>query len=195
MERLIRVEHSILAIELCLRMDGRARLRDELHSLVTSHPATSGSRQKAELLRRLSELLDANDELFEMGCWDFFDDDRRAVHDYQMWCKGMTTEEGARTEPSGVPEKYGEPRFMTFTIALLLLQGSTTERSLAKLCETPEDQLWKKATFLKILRGLASVDFDHVESDVLYLIPGDVTWGLTHADLKLPKFQYLRKIV
>jgi hypothetical protein len=38
------------------------------------------------------------------------------------------------------------------------------------------------------------VSFAAVKSDVLYLIPGDETWGLTEGDLKDPKFEYLREI-
>ena len=188
------MRHSIFAIELCLRLVPRTDLRHELKRLVVSHPAASDPRRKAELLRRVSELLVGSEELFEMGCWDFFDDNQRALKDYDMWANGMITEEGARKEPSGDPERYGEPRYMTFTIAQLLVNGSPTERALAKVCETPKDQLWKKETFLKILRALPNVDYASVKSDVLYLIPGEQDWGLTPADLKDPKFEYLRKV-
>jgi hypothetical protein len=190
-----KIEHSIFALELCLHLDPRGRLRDSLHSYITSHPTTTGTWQKTELLRRVTELLLENDEQWEMGCWDFFDDDARARSDYDMWCNGMITEEGARTEASGIADKYGEPRFLTLTIALLLIQGTPAERGIASLCETPEEQLWRKETFQKILRGLANVDYAGVESDVLYLIPGDAAWGLTPADLREAKFEYLRKIV
>jgi len=166
------MRHSIFAIELCLRLVPRTDLRHELKRLVVSHPAASDPRRKAELLRRVSELLVGSEELFEMGCWDFFDDNQRALKDYDMWANGMITEEGARKEPSGDPERYGEPRYMTFT----------------------KDQLWKKETFLKILRALPNVDYASVKSDVLYLIPGEQDWGLTPADLKDPKFEYLRKV-
>jgi hypothetical protein len=189
------VNHSIFALELCLRLEPGSRLRDELHQLVMSHPATTTPGRKWELLRRVTELLVENDDLFEMGCWDFFDTDAKALSDYDMWSNGMITEEGAREFPSGAPDRYGqEPRFMTFTIALLLVAETQCERELSKLCETPQDQLWKKGTFLRILRGLPVVNFAFVKSDVLYVIPGDETWGLTVDDLKLPKFEYLRKI-
>ena len=43
---------------------------------------------------------------------------------------------------------------MTFTIALLLKAETPCARDVAKLCDIPEAQLWKKATFVRILRGL-----------------------------------------
>jgi len=189
------MNHSIFALELCLRLEPGSHLRDELHQLVMSHPATTTPGRKWELLRSVAELLAENEDLYEMGCWDFFDTDAKALSDYDMWSNGMITEEGARELPSGVPDRYGnEPRFMTFTIALLLMAETKCERELSQLCATPEDQLWKKATFVRILRGLTVVNFAFVKSDVLYLIPGEESWGLTVDDLKLPKFEYLRKI-
>jgi hypothetical protein len=186
------VNHNILAIELCLRLEPRSDLREQLRNLVMRHPAASTPGKQWELLRRVAGLLIENEPLFEKGCWDFFEDDTRSLRDYEMWSKGMTTEEGARKGPSGTPS--GEPRYMTFTIALLLAAGTPCSRQMAVLCDVKEPDLWKKETFVRILRGLSKVSFAAVKSDVLYLIPGDGDWGLTAGDLEMPKFEYLRKI-
>jgi hypothetical protein len=189
------VKHNIFALELCLRLEPEDRLRSQLRELVASHPSASTPGYKWEQLRRATELLLANDDLFEKGCWDFFDDDDRARRDYEMWCNGMITEEGVRKQPSGRPGEFDlEPRYMTFTISLLLKADTETARSLAALCTIPEPDLWKKATFVHILQGLSSVSYAAVKSDVLYLIPGEETWGLTAGDLQEPKFEYLRPI-
>jgi hypothetical protein len=190
------VNHNIFALELCLRLEPGSRLRPALRELVVWHPAASTPGLKWDFLKRASELLLENEELFEKGCWDFFDDDERARRDYDMWCNGMMTEEGVRREPSGRPgERDGEPRYMTFTISLLLKADAPSVQSLIKLCDIPEGDLWKKATFARILRGLTCVSFAAVKSDVYYLIPGEDHWGLTAKDLEDPKFEYLRQIV
>jgi hypothetical protein len=190
------VKHNIFAVELCLRLEPGSRVRGRLKELVASHPSASTPGYKWELLRRATEVLLASEALFEKGCWDFFDDDDRARRDYDMWCNGMITEEGARAEPSGRPgERDEDPRYMTFTISLLLKADSETARSLAEVCRVPEADLWKKTTFVRILQGLSFVSFAAVKSDVFYLIPGDESWGLTAADLEDPKFEYLRDIV
>ena len=189
------MKHSVFALELCLRLEPGSALRSELRELVVNHPAVSDPGPKWELLRRVTELLVVNQHLFERGCWDFFDTDARALKDFDMWSKGMTTEEGARAEPSGSPNPYRQaPRYMTFTIALLLMCGTSCERQLAALCDFPEDQLWHIQTFVRILSGLNVVNFAFVKSDVLYLIPGDETWGLTAEDLQAEKFEYLRPL-
>jgi len=188
------VSHSILALEVCLRLEPGSPLRAELRELVASHPTRSTPLQKWQLINRISELLAASEHLLELGCWDFFDDDERANADFEMWSNGMVTEEGVRTAPSGAPNPPDQPRFMTFTAAILLVQGSECERYLARLCQTPQDQLWNRATFRKVIQGLVYVNYAFVKADVLYLIPGDESWGLTQEDLDHEKFDYLREI-
>jgi hypothetical protein len=189
------VNHNVFAIEVCLRLDPAITLRSRLHELIAGHPSGTTPRQKREQLQSICALLADHENLFEKGCWDFFDDDDRARRDYDMWSNGMITEEGARGESSGIPG-YGEDeiRYMTFTIALLVAADTPCARDLARLCTFPESQLWERATFVQILRGLSRVDFAGVRSDVLYLIPGADTWGLTAADLTESKFEYLRPI-
>lgn len=190
------MNHNIFAIELCLRLEPESDLRAQLGDLVLSHPTASRPGDKWKMLQRAVELLVASEHLFEKGCWDFFDDDSRARRDYDMWSTGMITEEGARKQPSGPPgAAEDDQRYLTFTISLLLKAGTPTARSLAKLCQIPEQDLWKRKTFLRILRGLSCVSFGAVKSDVLYLIPRDETWGLTRGDLTQPKFEYLRDVV
>jgi hypothetical protein len=111
-----------------------------------------------------------------------------------MWSYGMISEEGARKMPSGRPVASGEPRYMTFTISLLLKADTPCARELGAICDIPEAELWKRKTFVRILKGLSKVSFSAVKSDVLYLIPGEPEWGLTEADLQAEKFEYLRKI-
>lgn len=190
------MKHNIFALELCLRMTSGNTLGEELRQLVKGHPAATTPGQKWELLKQIARLLLDNQDHFVKGCWDFFDDDGRALKDYDMWSNGMITEEGARTLPSGRPGGKGsEPRYMTFTIALLLVADSPCARDLSRLCAIPEEQLWRRSTFIQILRGLKRVSFASVKSDVLYLIPGDEEWGLTDPDLEHSKFEYLRPIV
>jgi hypothetical protein len=113
-----------------------------------------------------------------------------------MWRDGMLTEEGVRPGPSGAPDPYRpEPRYMTFTMALLLAQNSPADMAMRQLCNIPQPMLWNRSTFARILQGMRIVSFASVKSDVLYLIPGDDAWGLTLQDLSEPKFEYLRPIV
>ncbi len=189
------MEHSVFAIELCLLMEPGNFLRGQLRELIASHPSASTPGKKWELLRLTAQMLVESQALFVKGCWDFFDDDTKARGDYEMWTKGMTTEEGARKSASGAPgEGDGSARYMTFTISLLLENGSPTEREIARLCDIPQDRLWRRETFMRLLRGLTRVNYAAVRSDVLYVIPGNEAWGLTAEDLAAEKFAYLRDL-
>lgn len=188
------MRHSIFAMELCLLMPPDGTLRQDLVRLVSRHPQRSDPAQKWELYKRIAERLLQDLHLADQGCWDFFDDDAKARADHQMWSNGMITEEAVRPEPSGEGSD-DDPRFMTYTMSFLIVQGAASERALARLCEIPQAKLWRRETFEHLLRGLRTLSFGSVVSDVSYVIPRDAPWGLTRQDLQDPKFHYLRKIV
>ncbi len=187
------MEHSIFAIEVCCPLD--PPVHRALRSLVVDHPEHSGYQEKWALYRRAAELIIGQLERVDRGCWDYFDDNARALRDYDMWVAGMTTAEGARTEPSGQSDPYrGSPRYMTLTMAFLIVQNSPTDLAMSSLCNIPVPDLWKRASFARILNGMGALSFSSVKSDVIYVIPGDDGWGLTSEDLADPKFEYLRAV-
>ena len=164
------------------------------------------------MYQRLGTLLWPEVPRFDRGCWDFFDDNDRARRDFEMWTAGMTTREGARSEPlahnafqatgtqEGTPYPESpflpEPRFMTVTMAFQLVQGSATEQRLRQVCTVRDDALWDRSTFATLLQNIGSINFASVIGDVAYVIPGtDDDYGLTAEDLRAEKFAYLRKIL
>jgi hypothetical protein len=190
------VEHSIFALEVCAKLVPESPLRVALAEVLKGFPERMSLHQKWQQYQRATQILVESLSTVERGCWDYFDDDGRALADYDMWTKGMVTEEGVRREPSGLPDPYrGDPRYLTFTMALLILQGSPTDRMMKALCDIPEAYLWHRETFARILRGMAQVSFASVKSDVMYLIPRDDAWALTAQDLGASKFEYLRALV
>jgi hypothetical protein len=190
------VASSIFSIEVAARLDRAPHLLPILRSAITEQPHTVGLHQKWQLYKRASEALLGNLGLIERGCWDYFDNDERAEKDFKMWLGGMTTKEGARQMPSGRPDPYrGEPRYLTFTMTFLLLRPSPTDRALAHLCNIPEQHLWRRDVFGRLLGGMGIINFASVKADVMYLIPRDDDWGLTASDLAEQKFHYLRQLV
>lgn len=187
------MDHSIFAVELCARLVPESPLRFALSDLLSTSPERMSLHQKWMQYQRASQILIENLSTVERGCWDYFNDDARAQKDFEMWAQGMIEEEGARAEPSGMVDPYrSEPRYLTFTMALLLVQDSPSDQLFRGLCNIPEAYLWHKETFARILRGMAQVSFASVKGDVMYLIPRDDGWGLTPQDLEQEKFEYLR---
>ena len=189
------MKHSIFAFEICARFEPGGRLHSELRKLVTEAEPNPTLQQKWRYYKQAIDELQVAVPLFYRGCWDYFDDDTRARADYDQWVAGMVTEEGARPEPSGDDAYRGAPRYLTWTMAFLILNESPTDLAVKRLCDVPQDRLWHRDTFHRILWGLGVLNFASIKSDVSYLIPRDVGWGLTDQDLAEPKFQYLRPIV
>lgn len=189
------MRHSVFALEVAARFEPGGRLHTELHRSITSSPVNPTLQQKWLFYKRVvGELLVAM-PLFHRGCWDYFDDDAKAKASYDQWVAGMVTEEGARHEPSGDDPYRGSSRYLTFTMAFLLVNGSPTDHAMRELCDIPEPRLWHRQTFQHILSGLGVLNFASIKSDVAYLIPRDNGWGLTDEDLAHTKFDYLRPLV
>jgi hypothetical protein len=188
------VRHSILALEVCMRLE--PSLRYSLRERIVQHPAGATHQEKWNLYRGAADELLSHLGHIERGCWDYFNDDARAQKDFKMWCDGMTTEEGARTSPSGQPDPYrGEPRYMTFTMAFLLAQDSPCDLAIRSICNIPDSALWRRNAFQRVLQGIGYLNFAAVRGDVIYVIPGDDAWGLTAEDLTATKFDYLRTVI
>lgn len=190
------MKRSIFATEVCLVLDPSTSLQHDLRQLITTNSEKLSYERKWQLYQYASNALLAHRQLWYRGCWDFFADDTKAQTDFRMWVNGMLTEEGARKTPSGLPDPYrGQPRYMTFTMACLLVQGSAAEQAMGRVCDIPQGMLWHRSTFERVLQGIRWINFAYVEADTMYLIPGDIGWGLTQGDLSETKFEYLRPIV
>jgi hypothetical protein len=186
---------SILAWEMCFPLEPGSTARATLREKVVQAPASMSMQAKWELYQELVFVAGPLIETASRGCWDFFDDDARAARDFDMWTQGMITREGVRSGPLPSDPYRGERRFMTFTMAFLLVTGSATEQRVKAACAIPEADLWKRSSFAQVLSAIAQVNFAAVLGDVAYVLPGkDDEWALTAEDLQHPKFHYLREL-
>jgi hypothetical protein len=182
-------------MEVCAPLVPGSALRAAFADVIKGAPEAMNLHQKWMQYQRGAQLVLENLSSVERGCWDYFNEDGRALKDYEMWTQGMVTEEGVRKAPSGLADPYrGEPRYLTFTMALLLVQDTPADTHMLGVCDIPEADLWRRPTFARILRGMAQVSFASVKSDVMYLIPQEDAWALTLRDLAEPKFEYLRAL-
>lgn len=104
------MQHSIFAMEVCARLVPESPLRAALAAVIQAAPERLGLQQKWQQYQRAAALLMDGLHLVERGCWDYFDDDARALGDYAMWTGGMLNKEGVRREPSGLPILIGASR-------------------------------------------------------------------------------------
>ncbi len=185
---------SIFAFELCLRFD--PQLAGGLSGMLSADTTRPSPGHLWHLWSTAARELAARRRGWVSGCWDFWDDDTKAKTLYPDWVGSLMRAEGARTAPSGAPDPYrGAERYMTVTLACLLVRSAASTRALAGVCAIPEAYLWHGASFERILAGIPHINFAAVERATTYVIPKDDGWALTADDLKDPKFKYLRPIL
>jgi hypothetical protein len=189
------MDKSVFAMELCFRLVGDAPLGGSLRHAITTHPERASADERSTFYRFVTDVLLRNLQLAERGCWDYFDDPSQAQERFDGWSEMLSTKEGLRTAPSPVDPYRPSNRYLTFTMSMLLVHGSPTDRALASTCDVREADLWRRSTFARILHGVRAMSFASVVSDVAYLVPGDALWGFTPEDLAEPKFAYLRALI
>ncbi len=162
------------------------RLRD----LVSKAPENTNYADKHRFYTKVCGALQESSKHFVQGVWDYWDDPNRAPGDFQDWVDGLEGKE-ARLRPAS-PD---ETRYLVFTMAFLLQHHSTSDRRLLQHCNIPEERLWKRETFAHLLRGLPTLNFLHVQSDLVYLLPGqDMELGVTDDNLLSGDYHYLRPL-
>lgn len=186
------MNYSVFSMQLVMELQGEDdSTYRELHKIIRSAPERTSYAQMHDYYGRVCNVLRRQSDRFTMGVWDYWDDPSRAPKDFQDWVDGLQGKE-ARTSPA--PED-GNPRFLACTLALLLQHGSTSDQRLGQHCDIAEAKLWRRSTFHHLLKGPALLNFLHVKSDVVYLLPGDdPACGLTQEDLAGKNFHYLRQL-
>ena len=185
----------MFAIEVAVRTGLTDPFGERARQLVTGLPKRPTAADKQRQYRDLSELVLERIEVVDYGCWDYFDEHRRALIDFDMWRSGMLTQEGARETPSTrAGESTDEPRYLTLTLVALMRNDSPTDMRISDACQIPEDSLWNRDVMGAMLEVVQTVDFADVVRDVVYTIPNDPHYALTPTDLSEPKFDYLRRL-
>lgn len=190
---------SVFALELAFPYDpSQPSSRQQLRDLIRQHPETATRRDRSLFYRAIGDLLLAELPAAGRGCWDYYDDNL-AIDKYDEWCGGLIKEEGVRQQPSitgqqGAYRAASQIRYATFTVAFLMSRGSNVDRMFHNRCQMNEANLWRRDTFAHLIHAVRTMQFAFVQSDVVYMIPNDDTFGLTADDLRADKFKYLREI-
>lgn len=83
---------------------------------------------------------------------------------------------------------------MFVTLLFLLQQGGHSDRHVCELCRVPESELWRRATFVRLLEGLSSLSFANVREDMIFMRPGLGELGVPAATLDEEHYQHLRRL-
>jgi hypothetical protein len=189
------VRASFLAVEVCARFDLAPRLLEDLRGLVAGSPEQMTRSEAWVRHTAAADALLGALALVERGCWEYFDDQATAMSMFADWCRPVLDRVVPRASPSGVPSyREAAPRYLTFTIAVLLAHDSPSDLEVRRACDIPGADLWRRATFGRVLGAVRAVSFASVKADIMYLAPRDDDWGFTHEDLSADTYDYLRVV-
>jgi hypothetical protein len=183
-------QRTFFSIELCFALSTSAAAHAELRAALARSTGAKTPRAQWQLLRTTTDVMARNLKDAVYGCWEYFDDEQ-AESMYDDWLKPLQ-DPSRRPKPSTL-DPVG--RYFTSTICLQPIKGSGTDMDLAAACRVSQPQLWKRATFQRILAALPKVSFASVARDAFYLMPQVADGhGFTRAELDSPAREYLRPL-
>lgn len=187
------MKHSLFAIEFLMPLGGSVRhelLQADLHKHIVASPERPSYADKHRFFGDLVRFVKRAEPEFHLGVWDYTNDPAEADREWEEWTEGTVRDfSGERPRPVA-----GERRYMFLTLAFLLERKSETDRALEKKCTVPEARLWQRSTFYRLLEAIPQLDFQRVQSDAVFLCPGNLAHGLTEEELQSGAYSYYRPI-
>ena len=185
------MKHSLFAVQIFTRLAESGDLRRDLHELIAAAPERVTHVGKHRFYGDLVRLVQRRRPEIPLGHWDYTSDPEEAEREFHEWSEGTIRD---ATEMASHSPDPNQERFMFLTVAVLVERKSTTDRALEKACAIPEADLWKRATFDKLLQAFGNLDWRRVRSDVVFLCPGNLERGVTRADLTKPAYAYVNTL-
>jgi len=174
-------------------------LRAALHAKVAQSPATTAPEQKIALYKSIVTLLLENAPFFEYGYWDYIPDSPDARAEFDTWRSDI--EGGAATEADetgdAVDELYrmsSDKSFVVVTMFFLFTDSDAVDTLHSTIESIAEDELFRRETFLMLIKAIRFLNFEHCLGDAVYLMPANDKDGFSWEDLHGGGWEYLRSL-
>lgn len=136
---------------------------------------------------------------FDLGFWDYVADADRAEHEFDTWtseleAESATTEAEVGTEVAESLRLSAKPEYVALTALFLLEKGGNGDLTVADRCDLPEDQWFKRDTFVHLFETIRMLSFASVRADAVYLVPGSAQDGLSFDDVHGGGWEYLKQL-
>ena len=189
----------LFALQVLLQLQTTGQLRGQLHQIIKAGPPAANHQDTWNFWRMVSGALTGWWNQFEYGVWDYFEDPAKSQREFDGWCKGTVADaQEAMDENKGQPMHPYRPatgdRFMFVTMLFMLHPGSRSDRMVCDLCRIPEQTMWTKATFSRLINAMPHLHFPSVRSHAIYVRPGIDEAGVSREELAEEKYKYLRKL-
>ncbi len=172
----------------------------QLRDIIAEYDGNTMPHDKKRMYKRIVSLLLDCFPYYEYGFWDFVDDDEQARSEFSSWANDV--ESSMATEQEEMGEEHDEMHRMSsdksyIAVSLLFLvnHAGGNEEFFAMIRALPEKELWTRETFRKLVDACDALNFNAVESDAVFIVPGNDQDGLSWEDIHGGGWEYLRSIV
>lgn len=186
-------------LQIVLNECAKDGLRGDLHALLESQTEENRPAQRKAFYKTLSSKLLEVMFAAEYGFWDYIPDGN-ASEEYYGWVSELESSIASETDEFGesVDEQYrisSEKNYIAVS-AIFLIDGSESNSAFySAISQIPEDEYFDKASFQKLTEALRLIDFENVEGDAVFLIPGNDQDGLSWIDVHSEGWNYLKPIL
>jgi hypothetical protein len=186
-------------VQVAINEAAKDGLRAELHNRMTVNKSEVTPEEKKAYYRNISSVILENMFAAEYGFWDYYENDD-AIDEFDSWQNDL--ESGTALENSELgDENDAELRadsskdYIVVTIAVLADESSRNQAFYDQIASIKEDEYFDRASFVKIIDALRLLDFNRVERDMVFLIPGNDQDGLSWFDIHSEGWNYLKPIL
>jgi hypothetical protein len=193
------VSYTFFGVQVAVKAFFQDDFRGNLHrAIARGDGAEQTLADKRIFWKRVTVALNQGMPVFELGYWDLIRTNE-ADKEFESWCSEI---EGATAT---VPEEMGsaadevnrlsaERSYILVTLAFLLERGSNSDTLVGERCDLPESEWFTRQTFARLIAGIPMMNFANVQSDAVYLMPGNDTDGLSDDDLHGEGYEYLKPL-
>lgn len=190
--------YTFFGIQVAVKAFFKDDFRARLHEAVAAAAAEQSLDEKRKFWKRFTAILNEGMPVFERGYWDLIRDGK-AEEEYETWCSEIEGSIATEAEEMGsaadeVTRLSADQSHVLVTAAFLIERDSNSDLTLGERCDLPETDYFTRMTFARLIATIPLLNFANVQSDAVYLVPGNATDGLSIDDLSGEGYAYLRPL-
>jgi hypothetical protein len=193
------VSYSFFGIQVAFKHFHRDPLRGRLHDLMKrGGGAPQSAADKQRFWKGFTSLLNTALPVFEYGAWDLVRGDR-AQSDFNKWASEIEGSMATVSEEMGpradeAARVGAGPSYVLATMMVLVDRGSNADETLGEWCDLPESEWLTRQTFGRLVSIFPRLNFGCVQSDAVYLVPGQDRDGFTAEELVSEECNFLQPL-
>jgi hypothetical protein len=192
------VSYTFFGVQVAVKAFFKDDFRPRLHQAIARGEEQQSLAEKRVFWKRVTTALNQGMPVFEYGFWDLIRTDA-AEAEFETWCAEIEGSTSTVAEEMGeaadeVNRLSADKSYVLVTLAFLLERGSNSDLTLGERCDLPESAWLTRATFAHLIATIPMLNFANVQSDAVYLIPGNDTDGLSDDDLHGEGYEYLEPL-